>query len=207
MRTLSGEVTFNIDRIPGVTIKNLNLHIQAISNEIGQFSIKVKSGDTLLSVKDGYIKDTLVMDSQQFILIHLRKRLISLNEVVVKSTFISPLEIYENNKKDYKLIYFNGDNKGIFFSGSLVNIDKLNNALGKKGIEARQLQHELTKDYKNRIVDSKFNPIAANVTGYKGKQLDDFISANRPSYETIINFTDYDIIQYVRKKLRERKGK
>ncbi len=126
-----------------------------------------------------------------------------LKEVAVYSTSLSPALTYGAHKKEYKEIYFLGDNSGIFFQViiPLVNIDKLNNALGKKGHEARRLERTLTKDYKNSIVDRRFNPLAAKITGYKGKRLSDFIQDNRPTYEMVINATDYDIVQYIKRKL------
>jgi hypothetical protein len=120
-----------------------------------------------------------LISDQQSLLIQLKTPAAMLKEVRINSTPISPAAVYDQNKKDYKQIYFNGDKSGIFLAGSLVNIDKLNNALGKKGHDARRLQHTLTTDYKNSVVDRPFNSLAASITGYKGKRLSDFIQNNR----------------------------
>jgi hypothetical protein len=95
--------------------------------------------------------------------------------------------------------------RGVFFSDTLVNVDKVYNALSKEGKEARQLQRNLTNDYKNSIVDKRFNRLAARITGYKGKQLTDFIADNRPSYEIVIQSSDYDIIRYIKRRLPKAK--
>jgi hypothetical protein len=207
VREITGLVTCDNERQSGAIIKNLSLHTQTISNERGEFAIKAKSGDTLITIKEDYIKDTLVVADQQDLIIQLHKPPLVLKEVLINGTAITPASTYEANKKEYKEIYFLGDNKGIFFSGSLVNIDKLNNALGKKGHEARRLQHTLTKDYKNSIVDKRFNLLAARITGYKGKILSDWIMENRPSYEMVIKATDYDLVQYIKGKLSGDKRK
>jgi hypothetical protein len=207
VREITGLVTCNNERQSGAIIKNINLRIQTISNERGEFAIKTKTSDTLITIKDGYFKDTLLIAEQQYLIIEMHKNPLVLKEVVINGTAITPASTYEANKKEYKKIYFLGDNSGIFFSGSLVNIDKLNNALGKKGHEARRLQHTLTKDYKNSVVDKRFNLLAARITGYKGKTLSDWIMENRPSYEMVIKATDYDLVQYIKGKLSGDKKK
>lgn len=207
VREITGLVTYNNERQSGVLIKNLSHPAQTTSNDRGEFVISAKIGDTLVTSKENYIKDTLVAADQQYLIIQLRKNPVMLKQVTVYSTSVSPASTYETNKKEYKEIYFLGDNKGIFFSGSLVNIDKLNNAMGKKGHDARLLQHTLTKDYKSGMVDKRFNPLAARITGYKGTRLSDFIQDNRPSYEMVVNATDYDIVQYIKTKLSGSKHK
>jgi hypothetical protein len=207
VREITGLITYNNERQSGALIKNLRSHTQTISNDRGEFVISATTSDTITTSKESYIKDTLIAAGQQYLIIQLRKNPLMLKEVTVYSTSISPASTYEADKKEYKEIYFLGDNKGVFFSGSLVNIDKLNNALGKKGDDARRLEHTLTKDYKNGIVDKRFNPLAIWITGYKGKRLSDFIQDNRPSYEMVINATDYDIVQYIKRKLAGDKKK
>jgi hypothetical protein len=206
-RKISGLIMYNNNRLSDAIIKNLNTHTQISSDDRGEFIISAKPGDTLIAIKDDYFKDTLLVADQQGLIIQLHKNPLILKEVVINSTSISPASIYEANKKEYKEIYFLGDNKGIFLTDALVNIDKLNNALGKKGHQARRLEHKLTTDYKNSVVDKRFNPIAARITGYKGKRLSDFIMDNRPPYETVVNATGYDLTQYVKKRVTEEKNK
>lgn len=205
VREITGLVSYHNERQNGVIIKNLSIHVQTLSNDIGEFSIKAKTGDTLITVKADYEKDTLVIADQRYLIINLRKPPLLLKEVVVISTSISPESAYEANKKDYNEIYFLGDKSHIFLSGSLVNIDKLNNALGKKGHQARRMQRNLTADYKNSVIDKRFNPLAARITGYKDKLLSDFILDNRPTYEMAVKATDYDISQYIKRKLAEKR--
>jgi len=205
VRKISGLVMYNSNRLDGAVIKNLSDHMQTVSNDRGGFIISVKPGDTLITTKNDYSRDTLLVADQQYLVIQLHKNPLMMKEVVISSTAITPESTYENNKKDLKEIYFLGDNKGIFLTDALVNIDKLNNALGKKGHQARRLERKLTTDYKNSVVDKRFNPIVTRITGYKGKRLSDFIMENRPSYEIVVNASDYDLTQYVKKKLGEKK--
>jgi hypothetical protein len=207
VRDIAGLVVCDNQPVSTVAIKNLNFNSQTFSNFKGEFNIQARSGDTLIFIHADFITDTLLASGQQFIYVSLHKRPIVLNEVVIKAAPNSPEVIYEANKKVYKQIYFLGDNSHIFFSGSLVNIDRLNNALGKKGHEARKLQRNLTSDYENSVVDARFNHLAASTTGYTGQQLDDFIINNRPAYDIVMKSSDYDLIQYIKVKLKTVKKK
>jgi hypothetical protein len=90
---------------------------------------------------------------------------------------------------------------GLLSAGIALNIDKLYNAVSKEGKDARRLQKNLTTDYKNSVVDKRFNPLAAQITGYKDQKLKDFIMDNRPSYEMVARSSDYDLVQYIKQKL------
>jgi len=202
VRDITGFIGSNNEPVNEVAVKNLNFNSQTFSNFRGAFNLKGRSGDTLIFVHADFITDTLIIADQQLIYINLNKKSIVLDEVIIKASPNSPEARYEANKKDYKQIYFLGDKSRIFLSGSLVNIDRLNNALGKKGHEARSLQRNLTADYQNSVVDKRFNHLAAATTGYTGKQLEDFIMDNRPSYDMVIKLSDYDIVRYIKAKLK-----
>ena len=180
---ITGLITDGNERISEATIKNLNSSLQTITNDHGEFKLLAKYNDTLVFSKPDFLKDTMVITNQNDIVVKLIPIPMLLNEVRINSRALSPALTYEQNKKDYKDIYWKGDKSNIFLSGSLVNIDKLNNALGKQGHNARNLQHKLTKDYRDNIVDKRFNPLATRITGYKCNKLKDFILNNRPTYE------------------------
>jgi hypothetical protein len=206
---VGGLVTGNNERLSGVIIKNLSTHDEAISNERGTFSIKVAMGDTLLTSRVFYKTDTSVYNKQDYLIIQLKQPIRVLQEVVVKDTLSDPLKIYNQNRKDYKDIYWKGDDSHIFSVplvlgpelGINLNIDKLYSALSKQGKDARRLQHTLTSDYRNSVVDQRFNKtLVSRITGYKGDKLDDFIAKYRPSYAFIVKASTYDIIQYIKLK-------
>jgi len=214
VREISGLVTFSNQRLNGASIKNLKINQQTISNERGEFVINAKTGDTLVAFKTDFVTDTIILAGQQYLIIRLHKPPSLLKTVIIHSTAISPESVYEANKKEYKDIYVKGDKSGIIVPGSImvglgfgidINIDKIYNAVSKEGKDARRLQRNLTKDYKNSIIDKRFNPLAASITGYKGNKLKDFIMNYRPSYEMVIKSSDYDIIQYIKRRLSEGK--
>jgi hypothetical protein len=210
---IAGMVMAGNDRISAAQIKNIHNHIQQTSDERGQFEISASTGDTLIISKTDYINDTLAIANQQSLIVQLKRTATLLKQVEVNSTAISPASVYAANKKEYRLIYFWGDDSHIFgvstdmgyIPGVTINIDKLNNALGKRGRDSRRLQRNFATDYQSSVIDQRFNPIAARVTGYKDKQLSDFIRDNRPSYEMVSKASDYELIQYVKKKLAGKK--
>lgn len=208
---VTGLVSSNNQRLNNVFIKNISNHAQALSDDRGNFIITAKSGDTLVTLKDYYACDTLVIANQTELVINLGKNPTLLKEVVISSKPITPAATYQADKKEYKDIYFKGDKSHIVEAaiglqpGIAINIDKVYNALSKQGKDARRMQRTLSGNYKNSVVDRRFNPLVASVTGFKGKQLNDFIANNRPSYDMVIKAKDYDLIQYIRKKLSENK--
>jgi hypothetical protein len=216
VREITGLVTYNNERQSGTNIKNLSTNSQTFSDDRGAFSIRVKKGDTLIAFKVNYVRDTLMVADQEYLIINLRRIPTMLKEVIINGATISPESTYEANKKEYKDIYVKGDKSHIIAPGSFalapvfgisVNIDKLYNALSKQGKDARKMQRTLTRDYKNSMVDKRFNPLAARITGYKGQTLLDFIKDNRPAYEMVAKSSDYDIVQYIKRKLPTGKTK
>ena len=213
VRRITGMVTYNGDRLNGVLIKNISENIHAISDERGGFTISAQTGDTIITSGEYFINDTLLVADNRDLIIQLHKNPLMLKEVVINGKAVTPASTYEENKKEYKDIYVKGDKSHIvsvsvgLTPGIAINIDKVYNALSKQGKDARKMQRTLTKDYKNSIVDKRFNPIAAKITGYKGEQLNDFVLNNRPSYEMVIKASDYDIARYIKAKMNKEEGK
>lgn len=216
LNVISGLITYNTERLSGANIKNTKSHTQSVSNERGEFKLEANTGDTLIINKTDFVIDTLIVAGQEDLIIQLQILPFILKTVVIKSTPASPESIYEQNKKEYKDIYVKGDKShmifiplgplGLLSAGLALNIDKLYNALSKQGKDARRLQRNLTGDYKNSVVDKRFNPLAAQITGYKDDKLKDFIMDNRPSYEMVARSSDYDLVQYIKQKM-EQNGK
>jgi len=206
-QAIAGLITNGSDRLSHAVIKNTSTRRQTLSNDLGQFTINATKGDTLVISKTDYVNDTLSIENDQSLIVQLKRVPTMLKEVVVNGTAITPASVYDQNKKDYKDIYFKGDKSNMIGTsvglgfGVNLNIDKLYSALSKQGKDARRMQRTLTSDYRNSVVDKRFNPIAARISGYRGKQLSDFIKDNRPAYEMVIKATDYDLVQYIRKKL------
>jgi len=205
---IAGLVTAGDERQGSVSIRNISAQTIVYSNYRGEFAIRAKKGDTLIAIKDGFINDTLTFQGESSIIINLKKQPTMLKEVTINGKVITPEATYAANKKEYKDIYWKGDKSHVLLVtpiGVGLDIDKLFSMVSKQGKDARRMQRSLTKDYYSQVVDTRFNPLAARITGLKGRPLEDFISDNRPSYEMIARSSDYDIIQYIKRKMRVKK--
>jgi len=205
---ITGIVTGTSGYLNGAFIFNSSTKMSAYTDITGEFRINAKKGDTLTVSSLNYIPDTILID-KPVLMINLKTTGIILNNVFVRSTRLSPLERYRRNQEDYKQIYRIGNMSNIIslngnsnHAGIGLNIDALYSALSVQGRNARKLQRTLTSDYYDSVVDSRFTTsLVSQVTGYQGEQLDDFIVNNRPSYEFINNASDYDIIQYIKRRM------
>jgi len=205
---ITGMVTGANERLSGTIIKDIKKRRQITSDSRGMFSIAVEKGDTLVTMMLNYKTDTLVYNQQDYLIIQLKQISKMLKEVVVNDTLSNPLKVYDQNKKEYSDIYWKGDKSKMVsvsvgtIPGVGLNIDKLYNALSKQGHDARRLQRNFVQDYRTSIVDQRFNKtMVSKVTGYKGQKLDDFIVKYKPSYDYVIKSTDYDLVQYIKRKM------
>lgn len=210
MQSVTGMVTGAHERISGAIIKNLRTHDEAISDVRGLFSIKAKSGDTVITSSFNYETDTAVYHQQNYLIIQLKQTTTLLKEVIIRDSLASPLAKYDQNKKDYKEIYRLGDKSNIISIplsigteiGVDIDIDKVYSALSKQGKDARRLQRNLTRDYQDDVVDQRFNKtLTKRITGYTGQKLDNFMIKYRPAFAFANKATTYDMIQYIKKKM------
>jgi hypothetical protein len=195
------------ERLNGAIIQNERSKERTASDVQGSFFMKTIKGDSLITRLLNYKTDTLVVVDPDNIVIRLNQMSKMLKEVVIRDS-MSPLEKYNNNRKEYKSIYTKGDKSGMLFveggteAGAGLNIDKVYNALSKEGKDARRLQKSLTGEYQNNVVDRRFNKtLVSRITGYEGDKLNDFILKNRPSYRFVSKASDYDIIAYIKEKM------
>ncbi len=206
---VKGLVVFDNTRQGNATIKNRN--IQTLSNDLGEFSIQAKAGDTLITVKEGFLNDTLAIVNAPYVIIRLRKGPLVLKEVDINSTLLTPEKKLAENKTAYKEIYRKGDKSHAIVITPLgvgVVIDKVWSAVSKEGADARRLQRTFVADYRNSIVDRRFSkPLVSRITGFTGEQLFNFMSKYRPDYGMVKNATDYEVSEYIKKCLKGRKPK
>lgn len=202
-RNITGLVTAGEARQSGAIILNKNSTAHTLSNDIGEFLIRGKTGDILMITKDGYEKDTLPIAATPYLVIRLRKNPLMLKEVDINSTLLTPEKILTENKTAYKEIYRKGDKSNMVVITPLgvgVVIDKVWSAVSKEGADARRLQRTFNADYENSIIDKRFTKkLVTEITGYNGDRLFDFMSRYRPSYKMVKNATDYELIQYIKR--------
>lgn len=202
LRSITGIVYLDAQRQSDVIIRNTGSRAQTISNDIGEFIIRAKTGDTLVVIKNNLPNDSLLVTDQPSLIVNLKREPTMLKEVTINSTALTPEKVLENNKKDYHEIYRIGDKRHAVIItpfGPGILIDKLWSAVSREGHNARKLQKQFTIDYKNAIIDHRFNKtLVAKITGYKDKKLETFMDRYRPTFEFADKATDYEMIDYIR---------
>jgi len=207
---VSGSIRNSEVSLSGALIENLETKIISVSDIKGNFNIKAAVGDTLIVSYISYKPDTIKIRNQTFTTVVLKAETVMLGDVFINGNRLTPLQRYLKNQIEYKEIYRIGNDSNIFFAGGGfsnggigLNIDALYSALSKEGKDARRMQATLTNDYHTDVVDSRFTKeLVSKVTGYQGKQLEDFIVNNKPSYEFITQASDYDIIKYIERRMK-----
>lgn len=208
-QTKYGTVTGDSKPISGAIVENLRSKSVSQTVPTGDFIMAIKKGDTLLTNYADFKTDTLIYNNQTPLLIALKPLPSLLDEVTISERQLSPLDKLQKNQDDFKQIYRIGDDSHVFiimpgfpWAGLAINLDALYNHFSRAGRNARKLQKTLIRDYKDDVVDARYTKsLVTKYTGYEGKQLDDFMIDNRPTYEFMKYATDYDLIVYIKQKL------
>jgi hypothetical protein len=168
----------------------------------GEFTIKAAVGDTLFAVLQGYAVDTLVHKGQKAVYFQLKSLGINLKEVSILGKKLTPLERYTEAQKEYKYKLDKGKAKDLLNLGTNgvgLGIDAIYNLLSREGKNARHLQKILERDYKEAIVDYRYNPdYVTRVLQISETEADDFMHQYRPTYDFILSASDYDFVVFLR---------
>ncbi|OAQ37939.1 hypothetical protein A5893_16340 [Pedobacter psychrophilus] len=200
-----GGIVFDLDtrfRINRVVITNLNTNESVFNNTKGEFFIKAKVGDILISKLQGYKSDTLKFAGQTSLIIYLKRLSIPLPEVVFKDSVLSAKAKYEETKKSFNKAVRLGNNKDLISvgpSGAGLSIESIWSSFSREGKNARKLMEIMERDYQNSLIDQIFNKeLVKRVTGLKGDKLLIFMINYRPSYSFAVKAKDYDLVSYIK---------
>lgn len=189
-------------RIAKVYIYNSTKDEGIYNNNKGEFAIQAKVGDTLFSALSGYAIDTIVYKGQSAVIFQLRLLSIKLKEVPIYGKAPTPAEQYSKKLKEYKYALDRGSSKDLLNLGARgvgLGIDAVYNLLSRQGRNARHLQSILEKDYRESIIDYRYNPsYVKTVTQATDKELEDFMVQYRPTYEFTLTASDYAFIQFIK---------
>ncbi|RZK50876.1 MAG: hypothetical protein EOO99_00405 [Pedobacter sp.] len=189
-------------RLAKVYIYNPRISDGFYNNLKGEFTQEAKVGDTLFAALSGYALDTLIVKNQGTLVFQLKPLSIRLNPVDIYGKKPTPQEIYEQNIKDYKYKLALGNTKNLFTVGSGgvgLSIDAIYNLLSRQGKNARYLQQILEKDYKEAIIDHRFNPeYVKSILGHTNFDIKDFMLQYRPTYQFVLSASDYAFSLFVR---------
>ena len=185
------------DRIAQINVTNINRKTAASTDNFGVFHIQVAKGDTLLFKKTDYTTQFFVISGTYDINIYMQP-VYMLNEVTVKeqSKRQELADVMSQYRKEGT--FANGKPKALSFLASpLTGMYEL---FGKTPNRARHFK-EYSKDELEHIeISKKYNKgVVKQITNMPDEELEPFMNAFTPSYQDIIAWNDYDIINYVRK--------
>ncbi|WP_214070811.1 hypothetical protein [Mucilaginibacter sp. dw_454] len=201
---IPGTVTNNAKPVDGAIITNLHSKRMSMSGASGNFIMPVKKGDTLLTDYEGFKTDTVIYKDQNELLIALKPLPTLLDEVTIWERSMSPLDKFQEKQDEYYQIYRIGDKSNWMALSLSLMMNPFSNHFSKEIKNARHLQKTLLRDYHDDIIDTRFTKgLVAKITGYEGKQLENFMIDNRPSFEFIEHASDYDVMEYI---IKAKKG-
>lgn len=168
----------------------------------GEFRINALPGDTLFAVLQGYAVDTVILHGTTSIYFQLKSLGINLKEVSISGKKLSPQEQYERRLKDYKYKLDRGSSKDLLTvapGGAGIGIDAIYNLLSREGKNARHLQKILERDYKESIIDFRFNPTyVKSALQLSDSVTVDFMEQYRPTYDFVLSASDYAFVEFLR---------
>ncbi|AMR30949.1 hypothetical protein A0256_05665 [Mucilaginibacter sp. PAMC 26640] len=196
-------------RIAKVNVRNIGTGQSVYNNLKGEFSINATSGDQLVFSKPDHHTDTLVIKNYSPLAVYLRPLAIQLQQVTVRDTLLNPQRRYLATKSEYSKIYGPIGNRDLLSIGQGIvgfSIDALYNMFSKSGRNAEHLKIIIDRDYKQSVVDYRFNKtFVAGITFLKEPQLSDFMFKYRPGYYLVTTTNEYDFISYIRSSLKRYK--
>jgi len=193
-------------RVANALILNLK-NKQAVNTDYtGSFSIKAALGDTLKITKKDYADNYYVVENQKDAVIQL-SQIIQLNEVRIVGQ--SKKQELDEAMRQYRGqgSFYNGKPPiSLFspFSGS--PITGFYELFGKTPKQAKHFQ-EFSKNETEQInIDKRFNKsVVKQNTDLTDEQVDVFMDTFRPSYDQILRWNEYDLINYIKASARQLK--
>jgi hypothetical protein len=189
-------------RLAKVYIYNSHNDDGLYNNNKGEFTTQASVGDTLFAALQGYGIDTMVYKGNNAIYFQLKPLAIQLREVSITGSLITPRERYDQSLREYKYATDRGSSKDLLNLNSRgvgLGIDAIYNLLSRKGRNARHLQAILERDYREQIIDYRYNAaFVGRALRIKDFELKDYMQQYRPSYDFVLTASDYAFIVFLR---------
>lgn len=200
---LTGMVTDGDTRVglPSVSIWNKRAKIGTVSNETGRYYIEAFPGDTIefsmLSYVRTYVIATGISSSQN---VELKRQIFGLQGINVRG------RIYKRDSlaiRDEYEKYFGYKRPGAVDilktlpSNPITALSYLipNKARKRKEKFGEQLQYWEEEKH----IDYRYNPeLVARLTKLESPALDSFMLRHRPSYNFLLNASDYDLMLFIK---------
>lgn len=189
-------------RLAKVYIYNVRTGDGLYNNLKGEFRTFANPGDTLVAALSGYGVDTLIFKGQPVSYFQLKSIGIRLRDVVIQQKRLTPQQQYEKSVQEFRYQTDKGSSKDLLnlSSGGVgLGIDAIYNLLSRQGRNARHLQKILEKDYREDLIDYRFTPsLVQQVLNIKEPELKDFMEQYRPTYQFVLDATDYAFNLFIR---------
>lgn len=193
-------------RLAKVYIYNIRTGDGLYNNTKGEFTAYAIPGDTLVAALSGYGVDTMIFKGQTAAYFQLKSIGIRLRDVTIQQKRLTPQQQYEKSVQEYRYQTQKGSSKDLLNLGNGgvgLGIDAIYNLLSKQGRNARHLQKILEKDYREDLIDYRFNAnLVQQVLGIKDTELVDFMQQYRPTYQFVLDADDYAFNMFIRNAYR-----
>lgn len=190
-------------RISSALILNLKNKQTVGTDYTGAFAVKANLGDTLKIFKKDYADNYYVVESQKDAVIQLSQN-IQLNEVRI---------VGQSKKQELDEAMGQYRGQGSFYNGKppllaaiASPITGLYELFGKTPGQARRFQAFTKAETEQINIDKRFNKeVVKQNTDLTDAQIDVFMDTFRPSYDQLMRWNDYDLINYVKTSAKQLK--
>lgn len=168
-----------------------------LSDDRGNFSTKAQKGDTLLFSKTGFTPQKESYNGYDMV-VYLQPE-IQLSQVVIRA---------QTKKQELNDILGNYRSKGTFYNGKPPALSFISNPItglyelfGKTPGQARRFAAFAQRENEETSVDRRYNrPFVMHVTGITDTLIaQSFMDYYRPQYIDVKAWSDYDLINHVKK--------
>jgi len=189
-------------RLQNVLITNDVTHASVINDQLGAFEIKAAIGDTLLFNCRNFSDQKVVVAADVALFVFMVP-IINLMQVDIKDV---------TKKQDMAEVMKGYNKQGIYNNGKTSTLGAIFNPLnglydlfGSGPKNARRFQAYAAKENEQTEIDRRFNkPFVRKMSGITDSvKLGYFMTTYRPAIEDIRKWTDYDLIDYIRKSYKE----
>jgi hypothetical protein len=184
------------DRIAQVQITNATKKTYTVSDNFGVFHIKASTGDTLVFKKEEFATQFAVIAGAYDINIYLQPN-IRLAEVTIKE--MSRKQELNEALGQYRKqgVFSDGKPKALSFLAS--PITGVYELFGKAPARARKFKEYSKNELEYLEISKKYNKtIVKQLTSLPDNEIEDFMNAFSPSYETVKGWSEYDVITYIK---------
>ncbi len=185
------------ERVAQVNVTNAARKLSAMSDNQGIFHIQAAKGDTLLFKKDEFTTEFFVISGTYDINVYMRP-VIVLKEVTVRE---------QSRKQELNDALNQYRKQGSFYDGKPTALSFLASPVtgvyelfGKTPNRARHFKEYTKNELEQLEINKKYNKtIVKQITKMPDEDLDGFMHTFTPAYEDVKEWTDYELINYIKK--------